>query len=170
MDLQTFKATFPDIRVHLDWAAVHERGHEIQTTVLTDPAELGQVYSAFQESLGRLDPHFLHWILTRKITLAEAMLRFHELPDNVQSDIELMRQECCAAAEPVRLDVPACRLPRNGFYLLDGNHRCTAVLMSGRAFEVKLHVIQGAEHEPISPDIGRCRERRLPSRITKKVP
>lgn len=47
MDLQTFRSMFPAIRVHLDWNALTSVAQPIQTIVLTEPAELGQIYSAF---------------------------------------------------------------------------------------------------------------------------
>lgn len=108
--------------------------------------------------------------MVRKITLAETMMRFHELPSGVRSDIEGIQGKFSEASETVRLDVPAYRLPRNGLYLLDGNHRCTGLLMSGQAFEVTLHVIHGPQDDAVLPDLRRCRERQLPYRTPKKVP
>ncbi|WP_152664522.1 hypothetical protein [Devosia geojensis] len=104
---------------------------------ITDRDELGQLYCAYRATPWRVERPM--WDpLARPLRLQDVAGRMEEFsPDNRRHFLSLVDQ-FKAVSGPVKLRLPAYRLVGGEALLLDGNHRATALWMSGKAIDVTL--------------------------------
>lgn len=154
---EQYEAMFPEINVDLNWAAFKRDRWPVRTEIITDPARLRTAFTCFRSSLGRVDPHFLHWLFARNMAIFEVERRYRSLraADQVRSDRfeRLFRDQGYA-----KLAIPVFDLGNGRFYLLDGNHRCLALCRSGVPFKVDVYAIVGPVTATASVDLVRCRD------------
>lgn len=158
-----FEDLFPEIGMHLDREAFRRHGWPVHIRTVTSPAQLGEAFSCFRLSCGRVDPHFLHWLFARNMTVREAQKRYRALRKEDRKK--------CDAFEQIFRDqghasfaLPAYDLGNGRVLVLDGNHRCLALCRSGVPFQLTLYVVTGPLLDSACGDVSGCREGWWPPR------
>lgn len=129
--------SYPDIalRLHADRIRPDEQTSAI--VKITDARTVSRLYTAFRAtprqagvSLGRpcADP----------MTVADFARRITEFDERTQSAVASLTEHFRSIDHVITLRVPAYALGRGSFLILDGNHRTTALFLSGRRFVLEL--------------------------------
>jgi hypothetical protein len=153
---QDYLDLFPDIAVELDRERFRAQGWPVSTKVIENAHELDRCYSAFRLSLGRFNPRLLHWVLARQALIGEVAPQIDRLPPANQARLAPFLEDYAGRFGPVCLTLPAYGLPRGRLFVLDGNHRLTALRHLGCPFEVAFLVIDGPPDPTVVPDIAKC--------------
>lgn len=157
MTAADYAKRFSDIAVRLNWQKFAAENWPVRRCTVTDPQVLGQFYTFFRSSLGRINPHFLHWVAVRQMPVSTVLARLKGVPEADRTAIEEIAAQFRQSAEPVCLTLPTFELGNGRRFLLDGNHRACGLALSGRPFRLDLYSLAGpATHETLI-DLVHCR-------------
>lgn len=157
MTAADFRDQFPEIEAGLNWERFAAEGWPIEHRVLTDREELLGFYTFFRRSLGRIMPHFLHWVASRQMRMAEVLEHIERLPPRDRATIGHFRAQWQSGTEPIRLQLPTYQFGDGENFLLDCNHRTTAIALSGRPFRIELFSVLGPRERDALVDVASCR-------------
>jgi hypothetical protein len=125
--------------------------------VISDRTELLGFHTFFRRSLGRVMPHFLHWVASRQMRLGEVMRLYHRIPVEHRQIVGHFVHAMADSTGPITLELPTYQFAGNQHFILDGNHRACAIALSGRAFRITLHSIHGPVDRNALVDVVHCR-------------
>lgn len=130
------------IRVGLNWERFLAEKWPVERVVLVSETDLGRCFTPWYvgkagEELAYDHPHAVPMSLT-DVPKAFAILNDERKAD-IQEKIDGFRGE----PSPVRFIAPTYAMPDNRYFVLDKNHRLSALALSGKPFEVELWNIQG---------------------------
>jgi hypothetical protein len=148
---------FPDIGVQLNWRRFEAEGWPVERRVLTDRDELLGFHTFFRRSLGRVMPHFLHWVASRQMRIGEVLDHLGRIPQEHRATIDYFVEQWLDDAGPIEMDLPIYRFRGDGHFIVDGNHRACAIALSGRPFRIELFSIAGPLDRDALVDIVHCR-------------
>jgi hypothetical protein len=148
---------FEAITVRLNWRKFAAESWPVERHVVTDPLALSQFHTFFRKSLGRVNPHFLHWIASRQMQVEEVLAKLGRLPRADRTSIEQIAAEFGQMREPVRLTLPTYELGDGQRFIMDGNHRACGLALSGQPFELELYSIAGPVTREALVDLVHCR-------------
>ena len=114
-------------------------------------------FTCFRSSLGRVDPHFLHWLFARNMAIFDVERRYGSLRSNDRARCDRL-EGIFRSQGYAELAIPVFDLGNGRFYLLDGNHRCVALCRSGVPFKVDIYAIVGPVAASSSIDLVQCRD------------
>jgi hypothetical protein len=145
--------------MHLDWAAFRRDRWPVRVMRLKDRAKLRDAFTCFRLSAGRVDPHFLHWLLARNMPIFEVEKRYSALRtadrDKFDAFEQLFREQGYA-----QFAIPAYGLANDRLFVLDGNHRCVALARCEVPFEITVYKVAGPLIASACGDVLRCRDPR----------
>ncbi|GHA11504.1 hypothetical protein GCM10007989_02270 [Devosia pacifica] len=155
-EAEQFLLRFPDIRAGLNKSRFVAENWPVAVDIVEAPDQIGRLFTCFRISLGRINPHFLHWLRVRNMTVAEAVRRIDRMPSAERRTVlsfatEFRRQPNAS------LELPCYRLSDGNSLILDGNHHAVALALSGRTSKVVLHCIEGPMDESAIKGIELCR-------------
>ena len=157
MTAANYRERFPEIAVGLNWTRFAAEDWPVERRVLTDRAELLRFHTFFRRSLGRIMPHFLHWVASRQMRMDEVLENFARIPPKDRATIEYFAAQWTEGSGPIEMDLPTYRFRGNEHFILDGNHRACAIALSGRPFRIDLYSIAGPLDRDALVDVVHCR-------------
>ncbi|MBL8827739.1 MAG: hypothetical protein JNM18_12240 [Planctomycetaceae bacterium] len=151
---EEFREQFVDcIRVGFNWDRFLVERWPIEPVVLASESDLARCFTPWYvgkgaEELAYDHPHAV------PMSLADVPKAFTILNDErkaaIQEKIDLLRGD----SSPVRFIAPTYALPDNRYFVLDRNHRLSALALSGTRFEVELWNVQGPFEEACLLDLN----------------
>jgi hypothetical protein len=153
----SFRRQFPEITVELNWRRFEAEGWPVTQRVVSERDKLLQFHTFFRRSLGRVMPHFLHWVASRQMRLEEVLRLYHRIPAEHREIIAHFADQLADGHGTVSLDLPTYQFAGNQHFILDGNHRACAILLSGRPFRITLHSVHGPVERDALVDVVHCR-------------
>jgi hypothetical protein len=157
MTAAEFGEHFPEITVGLNWQRFQDEAWPVQRQVLTDRDELLGFYTFFRRSLGRVMPHFLHWVASRQMAIADVLRNIDRIPAEHRQVIDHFVALWADGSGPIELKLPTYRFGQNKHFIVDGNHRACAVALSQRPFRLELYSIDGPVERDALVDVVHCR-------------
>ncbi len=148
---------FPDIGVGLNWDRFRAEAWPVQRRLLTDRDELLTYYTFFRRSLGRVMPHFLHWLASRQMRVAEVLRDYDRIPAEHRETIDHFFNIWAEGAGPLEMELPTYRFGGNQHFIVDGNHRACAIALSQKPFRITLFSIDGPVERDALVDVVHCR-------------
>ena len=152
-----YRQLFPEIEAGLNWERFAAERWPVEYRVVTERDELLQFFTFFRSSLGRVMPHFLHWLASRQMRMGEVLRHIEQLPPRDRATIEHFRGQWQGGSEPIALQLPTYQFGGGEHFLLDCNHRATAIALSGRPFRIELFSVTGPRERDALVDSVSCR-------------
>src|SRR5262245_8578481 len=140
---ETFAREFREsIRVGFNWDRFLAERWPVEVVVLTSPAELGRIFMPWYIGTNGEEVAYDHpGAVPMKLTdLPKAM---HILNSERQADILKFVDEFRDQVGLNRVTAPAYGLPNDQFFVLDGNHRLSALAIHSVPFDVTLWNVNG---------------------------
>ncbi|MCC6794810.1 MAG: hypothetical protein IT366_06800 [Candidatus Hydrogenedentes bacterium] len=138
-----FEETFRDaIRVGFNWDRFLSEEWPIERVVLNSDDDLARCFTPWYvgkcaEELSYDHPHAV------PMSLSDVPEAFSILSDGRKVDVQEKIDEFRGGPSPVRFTVPTYALPDDRYFVLDKNHRLSALAVSGMPFEVELWNVRG---------------------------
>lgn len=130
------------IRVGFNWDRFLAERWPIERVVLVSERDLGRCFTPWYvgksaEELPYDHPHAV------PMSLSDVPKAFAILSDERKADIQKKIDSLRGGPSPVRFIAPTYALPDGGYFVLDKNHRLSALALSGMPFEAELWNVQG---------------------------
>jgi hypothetical protein len=130
------------IRVGLNWDRFLAERWPIERVVLGSENDLGRCFTPWYvgkggEELAYDHPHAV------PMSLSDVPKAFAILNDERKSEIQEKIDTLRGGPSPVRFIVPTYALPDERYFVLDKNHRLSALALSGKPFEAELWNVRG---------------------------
>lgn len=130
------------IRVGFNWERFLAESWPIERIVLVSPDDLARCFTPWYvgkgaEELAYDHPHAV------PMSLSDVRKAFTILNDERKADIQEKIDRFRDNTGPVRFIAPTYALPDSRYFILDKNHRLSAVALSGKPFEAELWNVQG---------------------------
>jgi hypothetical protein len=130
------------IRVGFNWDRFLAERWPIQRVVLVSLNDLGRCFTPWYvgkvaEELPYDHPH------AAPMSLSDVPDAFLILNEERKADIQQKIDDLRRSSSPVRFIAPTYALPDDRYFVLDKNHRLSALAVSGKPFETELWNVQG---------------------------
>ncbi|WP_172122513.1 MULTISPECIES: hypothetical protein [unclassified Devosia] len=152
-----YREQFPDITVGLNWERFAAERWPIERRTLTNRQELLGFHTFFRKSLGRIMPHFLHWLASQQMRMGDVVENFARIPAEHRASVEYFVAQWASSPGPLQLELPTYRFAPSEHFILDGNHRATAIALSGKPFRIELVSVVGPRERDALVDVASCR-------------
>ena len=134
-----FHREFPDILLRLHSERIPPGQSRVITREIRSAAEVENLFCAFRATNQRIfvgsgTPN------ARPMRIAELIARLSEIPEHDR--VRFSPSHYVEGGAPPEVQVPAYCVGQDEFLLLDGNHRATALALSGRPFKLQLKVLE----------------------------
>jgi hypothetical protein len=143
-----YRDRFPGIQLRLHLDRIPAALGSVSAVRTRDRQDLGSLFTAYRAT-GRKVEASMNNPWARPMRIAELASRLDQFDPLNRKAFEHYRDTFAAATAPIRLEAPAYDLGRDGYLLLDGNHRIAALFMADIPFELTLVVL----HAPVDRKI-----------------
>ena len=134
-----FHQEFPGITLRFHSGRIAPHRARVSTQIMRTPAEVFQMFSAFRAT--RTEMFVRSGILwATPLRIGEVAERLAEVP--MPERARFLPDRFLQNGVPDEVLVPAYSLGGQGLFLLDGNHRATALALTGKPFVLKVRVLE----------------------------
>jgi hypothetical protein len=114
---------------------------EVVVRQVEDHHELGDWFTAFRATPGRVELGVSN-PFAKPMRVCDVAARMGEFSQQCRAGFHHFLEQFGRERTMVTVDVPAYDLGEHGLILLDGNHRVTAIWMTGVPFRINLHALR----------------------------
>jgi hypothetical protein len=140
---EQFKEKFCEsIRVGFNWDRFVTELWPIERVLLVSENDLGRCFTPWYVGKGAEELPFDHPHAV-PMSLSDVPKAFAILSDERKADIQEKIDSFRGGPSPVRFIAPTYALPDERYFVLDKNHRLSALALSGKPFEVELWNVRG---------------------------
>jgi hypothetical protein len=140
---EQFAERFRDsIRVGLNWDRFLAERWPIELVVLDSENDLGRCFTPWYVGKGAEELPYDHPHAV-PMSLTDVRKAFTILSDERKADIREKIDSVRAGPSPVRFIAPTYALPDERYFVLDKNHRLSALALSDKPFEAELWNVRG---------------------------
>lgn len=131
-----------DIRVGLNWDRFLEERWPIERVVLVSDVDLERCFTPWYVGKGAEELPYDHPHAV-PMSLGDVPKAFEILSAERKADIQDKIDQFREGPSPVRFVAPTYALPDGRYFVLDKNHRLSALALSGMPFEAELWNVRG---------------------------
>ena len=130
------------IRVGFNWDRFLAERWPIERVVLVSENDLGRCFTPWYVGKGAEELPYDHPHAV-PMSLSDVPKAFAILSDERKADIQEKIDNFRGGPSPVRFIAPTYALPDDRYFVLDKNHRLSALALSGKPFEAELWNVRG---------------------------
>lgn len=131
-----------DIRVGFNWDRFFAERWPIKRVILDSEHDFGQCFTPWYVGKGAEELPYDHPHAV-PMSLSDVPKAFAILNEERKADIQEKIDNFRTGTIPVRFIAPTYALPDDRYFVLDKNHRLSALALSGKPFEAELWNVEG---------------------------
>lgn len=151
--MNLFKSIFQkNITVMLDWQKLEASDYEIEVMLFEDKEVIKNFYTPWHINDSHQEVGY-DGTIHKPLSLRDVKGAFNDLNAKRQQSIKALATSFSAYTKPVELYVPLYKYSDNDYFILDANHKLSALMLTDTAFKIVAFVVKAPAQKGILQDL-----------------